>query len=123
MEEAARVNQENLLSIRQLAHERSLKTTALTEKRFHRPTSNDTANRDDTVSSAVMQERRREGLERELNCMMFEWESFPKLMEEKSSIYMEEAQFLAQLNETMTLELERRGIVVPPLPDSSLSKT
>lgn len=51
--------------------------------------------------------------------MMFEWETFPKLLEEKSRIYMEEAQFLAQLNETMALELGRRGIVVPPLSNSN----
>lgn len=66
-----------------------------------------------------MKQRRREGLERELSCMMFEWETFPKLLEEKSRIYMEEAQFLAQLNETMALELGRRGIVVPPLSNSN----
>lgn len=137
MEEAARVNQDNLHSIRQLAHERCLKTTALTEKRLHsRPTTtSSTANNANpcdndgdtttTKSSTILlqQQRCREGLERELNCMMFEWETFPKLMEEKSRIYFEEAQFLAQLNETLTLELERRGIVVTPLPNSSPLET
>lgn len=121
MDEAARVNQENLESIRQLAHERSLKTTALGEKRFHRSTSSVASTNyhdDDTVKLTMMQ-RRREGMERELSCMMFEWESFPKLMEEKSRIYSEETKFLAQLNESMTLELGRRGIEIPALPNST----
>ena len=96
----------------------------MTEKQVNRPTSTATANHDDPTIKLMLQQRRRDGLERELCCMMFEWESFPKLMEEKSRIYNEEAQYLAQINEKMALELERRGIVVvPPLPNWSTPGT
>ena len=123
MEEAALANQENLDSIRQLAHERSLKATVMIEKQFHHRSTGTTSANQDESKTLMQQQRRREGLEREISCMMFEWELFPNLMEEKSRINMEEAQSLAQLNEQMKLELVRRGIIVqvPPLATNSSS--
>jgi hypothetical protein len=126
METTAREREANLKAIRQLAHERRLKVNAMDE---HQPQNvdkqvqvllqravvdkaknNKTVADDQDQEAALELKRQKEGLERELNCLMFEWDSFPRLMEEKGRIYLAQAKRMAEINDAMEAELGRRGI-------------
>lgn len=122
MEETARERQVNLQAIRQLAHQHRLKVNAMEQQKVQgirelvaSSSSNKTTMCTDSRAKeeAATLKMQKEGLERELNCLMFEWESFPKLMEEKGRLYLAEAKRVAELNDEMAQELARRGIAVP----------
>ena len=108
MDEIAREREANLENVRQLANQRRLKVIALKQQ-----TGKDLQEFTSKEEEAAAIRIQKEGLDRELNCLMFEWESIPNLMEEKGRLYLAEAQRLAELNDEMTRELARRGIPIP----------
>ncbi len=108
MEEIARTNQENLQAIRQLAHERRLKTNIRDERNARHPRTSSARNH--VLKDGQSLNLQQEGLERELSCLMFEWHTFPKLIEEKAQIYLEEAKVFAEVNHEIVQALGRRGI-------------
>ena len=108
MDEIARERDANLENVRQLANQRRLKVIALKQQ-----TGKDLQEFTSKEEEAAAIRIQKEGLDRELNCLMFEWESIPNLMEEKGRLYLAEAQRLAELNDEMTRELARRGIPIP----------
>jgi hypothetical protein len=112
MEETAREREANLKAIRQLAHDRRLKVNAMDEEQAAKEEGPRGLIKKTAKEEATALRIQKEGLERELNCLMFEWESFPKLMEEKGRIYLAEAKRVAELNDGMEAELGRRGIFI-----------
>lgn len=97
MKEAAQERGTNLEAIRRLANESRLKLEAMTKKNL----------------SVLPLEKQKEGLTRELNCLMFEWEAFPQLLEEKAEIYRIETTRLSKNNHQLIQKLEQHGISVP----------
>jgi hypothetical protein len=45
-----------------------------------------------TIKDIMSLEEQKEGLEREMNSLLFDWETFPKLIEEKAQRYLTHAQ-------------------------------
>lgn len=117
MKETAVKRQEKLEAIRQVAHQRRLKVNAMEKQNeqqnkakleHFRISGDKKKNADD--SSALELGKKKERLERELNCMLFQWESLPKLMEEKAEMYLAQARQVAKVNEDLIRELRRQGI-------------
>lgn len=52
-------------------------------------------------------------LERELSCLMFEWERMPKLVQDRIDVYQSQFQEVKTKNDAMEQELLRRNISLP----------
>ena len=124
MEETGRERNKNLKAIRQLAHERRLKVNAKEKNCSLTPSLVIESNAGSNHGAAAAPEesktagetcfnREKDRMERELSSLLFEWESLPKLIEEKGGKYFTEAKRIAQLNEDMVDELRSRGISLP----------
>lgn len=109
-----------LQKMRQLAHDRTLKLThmkQLNEQSCRTTTtgsSRDTQKGEDdqhsttaTTTGSVVppQVAAREAFEREMDSLLFDWETIPQLIKDKAQLYLNHAKELAVRNEEMTREL------------------
>lgn len=117
MEDNARERLTRLETIRQVAHQSRLKANFVEKQHAQAVTMHSRSklgmNIPATKKSAWLTlHKQKERLERELNCLVFEWGSFPKFMKEKGRTTAMLTKNVAKLNGDMVQALERQGVVL-----------
>lgn len=84
-------------TMRQLAQDRSMKCAKLQQ---------------DVVLKTWPLKAQTEALEREVNALTFDWESFSDIIREKAEVYLDQAKKIANTNDELARELRARGIAV-----------
>jgi hypothetical protein len=91
-----------LKTMRQLAHDRTLKLTNLKQ-----------ANEQcDGRQEQEQEQQQTEALERELNSPVLDWAAMPQLIQDKAQLYLNRAKDIANRNDELKLELRQKGIAM-----------